>query len=249
MPFLRSAFVCVLVAIVAGACAPRQPGLPQTVTVGDAGDKQTMSGGAAAVLVAQLAITRRDYAQAAVLATAAINSGQLQGNDLAQAYAVRGDAYYLNASAARARDDWQKAVEIHGQNANGLRGLAVIAHLQRKFPESKRYFQRAIDAEPKNAGLYMTRGILRIEDRRELNLAVADFDTAIAIRPQLGSAYFYRGLVHHLGGRYAVARADYEKALHINPGDRRAREALALIEQRRAPPAAPPRRGNDVVQF
>jgi len=248
MPCLRFVCLCVLVASIV-ACAPqRQQGLPQRIALND---RESISGGAAATMAAQLALVRRQYAQAIMLTTAAIQSNQLQGKDLAQAYAVRGDAMLLSGSAQRAREDWQKAVELDDRNATGLRGLGVIAHMQRKFPESRDYFQRAIDADPKNASLYLTRGILRLEDRRELNMALTDFDSAISLSPNISTGYFYRGLVHHLSGRLAAAKADYDKALDINPGNAGAREALGLLEKRQAPNALlrPRTRPNDVVQF
>jgi tetratricopeptide (TPR) repeat protein len=248
MPYFRFACLSVLVAAIA-ACAPqRQQGLPDRIAVNE---RESISVGVAATMAAQLAIVRRQYAQAIVLTTAAIRSNQLQGKELAQAYAVRGDAMLLSGSAQRARDDWQKAVELDERNATGLRGLGVIANMQRKFAESRQYFQRAIDADPKNPNHYLTRGILRLEDRRELNLALADFDSAIALNPKISTGYFYRGLVHHLNGRYAVAKADYEKALEINPGNSGARAALGLLEQRQSPQALirPRTRPNDVVQF
>ena len=196
-------------------------------------------------------IARRNYAGAVRLASEAIRSGQLSGIELSTAHSVRGDAYYLGGDAARARDDWRTAVELDAQNAMALRGMALIAHMQRKLPESMQFMQRAIDASPDNAYLYITRGLLRLQDRRELALAHADFGKAAAIKPDLASAYFYRGLISHLNGRYAQAKGDYEKALEINPAERRAREGLALLEQRRAPAdsLAPRSRPNEVVQF
>jgi tetratricopeptide (TPR) repeat protein len=196
-------------------------------------------------------MARRDYAGAVRLATQAINSRQLSGNDLSDAYAVRGDAHYLGGVPAKARDDWRTAVEIDGRNAMALRGMAIISHMQRKLPESTQFMERAIAASPDNPHLYMTRGLLRLQDRRELALAHADFAKAITLEPDLASAYFYRGFVSHLNGRFAQAKVDYEKALEINPGESRARQALGLLEQRRAPAATlrPRSRPNEVVQF
>ena len=92
---------------------------------------------------------------------------------------------------------------------------------------------------------------MRLQDRRELALAHADFDKAVTLKPDLASAYFYRGLISHLHGRYAQAKGDYEKALEIDPAERRAREGLALLEQRRAPDdkLGPRSRPNEVVHF
>jgi tetratricopeptide (TPR) repeat protein len=254
MPFIRLAATAALIATLAG-CAnqpTQRTGLPETVTVRNpqTGTSTTVKGATAAIALAQVEMSRRNYASAVRIAGEAIRSNQLAGNDLSLAYAVRGDAYYLAGDAAKARDDWRTAVEMNGQNAAALRGMALISNMQRKFPEAMQYMERAIAASPNNPHLYITRGLLRLEDRRALGLALADFDKAVAVKPDLASAYFYRGLANHIGGRFTQAKADYDRALEINPGERRASQALALLEQRRAPTALQPRsRSNEVVQF
>jgi len=255
MPCIRLAALAIVMVAVAGCATQQSPqsALPQNVTLRnkETGATRTVSGAALAIVVAQRETARRNYVGAVRLSSDAIKSGQLTGNDLSLAHAVRGDAYYLGGDAAKARDDWRTAVEINGQNAMALRGMAIISNLQRKVPEAMQYMERAIAASPSNPHLYVTRGLLRLEDRRAGGLAIADFDKAIALRPDLASAYFYRGLANHLNGRFAQAKADYDKALEVNPAESRARQALGLLEQRRAPGAnlQPRSRPGEVVQF
>jgi tetratricopeptide (TPR) repeat protein len=257
MPLIRLAAAAAATLILAGCVNPqaqRPAGdLPQTVTLRNSqtGSSTTVKGATVALVAALAELSRRNYAGAVRLTSQAIRSGQLSGHELSTAHAVRGDAYYLAGDAAKARDDWRTAVEMDAQNAMALRGMAIISHMQRKIPESMQYMQRAINASPDNAHLYLTRGLLRVQDRRELALAHADFDKAVSLKPDLASAYFYRGLVSHLNGRYAQAKVDYERALEINPAESRARQALGLLEQRRAPAdnLAPRSRPNEVIQF
>ena len=246
------ALTIVTLAACAGQQQARQSGLPETVTLRNprTGTTTTVSGAALAIALAQREMTRRNYAGAVRIMNEAIGSNQLAGNDLSAAHALRGDAYYLGGNAAKARDDWRTAAEMNPRNALALRGMAIISNMQRKFPEAMQYMARAIAAAPDNPYLYITRGVLRLEERRAMPQAHADFDKAVSIKPDLASAYFYRGLASHLSGRLAQAKSDYDKALEINPGESRARQALALLEQRRAPGALPPRsRSNEVVQF
>jgi tetratricopeptide (TPR) repeat protein len=255
MRFIRLAALAAVVASL-GACAtPQQQaqgGLPQTVTFRNqqTGTSTTIKGASAALAVTQVEMARRNYTGAVRAATVAIGSNQLQGNELSLAYSIRGDAYYMGGDAAKARDDWRTSVEMDGQNAIGLRGLAIISNMQRKFPEAMQYMERALAAAPNSAQLYITRGLLRLEERRALPQALADFDKAVQLKPDLASAYFYRGLANHMSGRYVQAKADYDKALDINPGEHRASQALALLERRQAPTALQPRsRSNEVVRF
>lgn len=256
MPIVRLAAGAALIVSLA-ACANQQQaapqgGLPQTVTLRNqqTGSTTTVKGATAALALTQVEMSRRNYAGAVRAATAAIRSNQLQGSELSLAYSMRGDAYYMGGDAARARDDWRASIEIDAKNALGLRGMAIISNMQRKFPEAMQYMERAIVAAPDSPHLYITRGLLRLEERRAVPQAIADFDRAVQLKPDLAAAYFYRGLTHHLSGRYAQAKADYDKALEINPGERRASRALALLERRQSPAGLQPRtRSNEVVQF
>lgn len=255
MPFIRLAASAALIVSLA-ACANQQAGpqggLPQTVTFRNqqTGSATTVKGATVALAATQIEMSRRNYAGAVRAATAAIGSNQLQGNELSLAYSLRGDAYYMGGDAAKARDDWRASIEMDAKNAIGLRGMAIISNMQRKFPEAMQYMERAIAAAPDSPHLYITRGLLRLEERRAVPQAMADFDKAVQLKPDLASAYFYRGLANHMTGRYAQAKADYDRALEINPGERRASQALALLERRQAPTMFQPRgRSNEVVQF
>jgi tetratricopeptide (TPR) repeat protein len=256
MRLVRPVLVAALIALLGGCAAqqnPQGPGqVPQTVTLRNpqTGATRTVSGAMAMLALAQRELIRRNYGAAARLATEAINARQLAGAELAEAHSLRGDAYFFAGEAAKARDDWRAALEIDGQNTMALRGMALISQMQRKMPEAIRYMDRAIATQPNNASLYVLRGLLRMDVRPNYALAMADFDRAIAMKPDLATAYYFRGLVHHLNGRLALAKAQYEKALEVNPGERRARQMLGVLE-RQARAGARPRvpRGPQVLEF
>lgn len=255
MRLIRPALILALLAATA-ACAQQQAtgprGLPESITLRNTqtGATRTVSGATAAVSLAVRELARRNYALAIGLATEAINSRQLAGTELSFAHAVRGDAYFLADNAAKARDDWRLAIELHPQNALALRGMGLISQMQRKMPEALGYMDRAVAASPESPHIYILRGLVRMDGRPNYGLAMADFEKAIALKPDLAAAYFYRGLVHHLSGRLAQAKAEYERALEINPAERRARDALGLLERQARTttrPAVP--RGPQVFEF
>jgi tetratricopeptide (TPR) repeat protein len=255
MRFIRLAALAAMMATLAACATPQQQaqsGLPETIPIRNqqTGTTTMVRGATAALALSQVEMARRNYGGAVRATTLAITSNQLAGKELSLAHALRGDAYFMGGDAAKARDDWRTAVEMDGQNSLGLRGMAVISNMQRKFPEAMQYMERAIAATPNSPHLYITRGVLRLEERRALPAALADFDKAVQLKPDLASAYFYRGLANHMSGRYVQAKADYDRALEINPGERRASQALALLERRQAPTMFQPRgRSNEVVQF
>jgi lipoprotein NlpI len=53
--------------------------------------------------------------------------------------------------------------------------------------------------------------------RGEYGLAIADYDRAIAMRPDVASAYNGRGFTYQLQNDYARAIADYDRALALKP--------------------------------
>lgn len=64
------------------------------------------------------------------------------------------------------------------------------------------------------AGTYVNRGILKLR-RKAFSSALADFDRAVATKPDLGEAYVNRGAASVGARRYAEGLADLNKALEI----------------------------------
>ncbi len=214
--------------------------VPSTVTVrNNAGQSVTLTGGQALLAVAVVELARRNIPGAVAAATRAIESGQLAGPHLAAGYSFRGYALFAMNDAARARDDWRRAVEINPDDQAGLRGLALIAHMQRRPAEVAQYMGRAIAAAPNDADNYIMRGMIALADRRVTPAALADFEKAIALRPGSASAHYHRGLYYHMAGRLVQARQDYTKALDVNPGETRARAGLEMLDRQARIPLRP----------
>ncbi|HWD27931.1 MAG TPA: tetratricopeptide repeat protein [Rhizomicrobium sp.] len=53
----------------------------------------------------------------------------------------------------------------------------------------------------------------------QYDLAMADFNAAIKLKPKLGAAYRNRAVEWHRKGDYAAAVADYDEALRLDPSD------------------------------
>lgn len=64
------------------------------------------------------------------------------------------------------------------------------------------------------AATLVNRGIV-YNTARQLDLAVADFDAALKINPNLGEAYLNRGNAHFWQHNYAAAIADFGKAIDL----------------------------------
>lgn len=68
------------------------------------------------------------------------------------------------------------------------------------------------------AATMVNRGVLRLQ-RKEAALALADFDRAIAWRPDLGEAHVNRGAALILSGDYAGAIASIDRGLELGAED------------------------------
>lgn len=67
---------------------------------------------------------------------------------------------------------------------------------------------------PDRAGTLVNRGVI-LMNRRDFDAAIADFDAAARIRPNLGEAPFNRGSARIAQGRYAEGLADIDRSLQL----------------------------------
>jgi tetratricopeptide (TPR) repeat protein len=93
--------------------------------------------------------------------------------------------------------------------------------LKGKYRASIDKFTKALQAGHEPAIVYLSLGVARLKVN-ERGQAKRDFDRAIEIDDGNGSAYYYRGTAHMLGGDYVPAVADFNKAIQIHPEHRAA---------------------------
>ncbi len=90
---------------------------------------------------------------------------------------------------------------------------------------------KAIELDPKSALAYVSRGVgnyyLPPQFGGGVELALKDFDTAIALNPNLSDAYLWKGIALRKANRDAEARSALEKAVGLSPNRIWAKEQLA----------------------
>lgn len=110
---------------------------------------------------------------------------------------------------------WRMVAEIELQKGNLEAGMAALD----KVPADK-----ITDPQP-----YLNVGILLMNKKKPSD-AVAAFDRAIAIKPDLADAYYYRGLCHLQMKHNGEARTDLRKALELAPDGPDAKDIKDLLK-------------------
>jgi tetratricopeptide (TPR) repeat protein len=99
------------------------------------------------------------------------------------------------------------------------------------FTTATRLYSRALDANPSLEEAHLERGAILWRELDRVEEAVADFSTALALRPGWPEALFYRGLAYEQQGRHTHAMQDL--AAYLITEDREwqdhAKRQLALI--------------------
>jgi tetratricopeptide (TPR) repeat protein len=141
----------------------------------------------------------------------------------------------VSASAAAARGDWERAVDIYseGLKVNPFDGASYVgrgdayAH-EGRLDQAIADYSHAIRLDARDATAYHHRGLAyaKLTDdiqwatmlhQTNLDLAVADFSKAFDIEPRAASPYLHRGLAYREQNRNRAAIRDFQTYLAIAP--------------------------------
>ena len=146
--------------------------------------------------------------------TRQIESGRLEGHDLAISYYNRGIFWYDKDESDKAIADYTKAIELSPDYASAFnnRGNAYAAKgdLDRAIAD----YDRAIEIDAKDPFRWNNRG-LAWKRKGDFDRAIADFDQAIRADPGYTAAYTNRGQTFEDKGDAERAKAEYRAALAV----------------------------------
>ena len=92
----------------------------------------------------------------------------------------------------------------------GIPAIILLVKRKGEFQEEKEY---GGDSYKRGQAYY---------ESGEYHKAIAEYNKAIELNPNLGLAYFNRAYAYGEIGKYDEAIADYSKAIELNPGDAQA---------------------------
>jgi tetratricopeptide (TPR) repeat protein len=164
-----------------------------------------------------------------------ITTGDLKehwGHETAAAtYTSRGDAYCDKDYYDRAIIDYTHAIRLDPNFATAYnkRGR-TYRYIRDQEDKAIADFTQAIWLDPNASRAYSRRGDIYYYIKKDYDKAIADYSQAIRLDPNASWAYSGRGCAYADKGDYALARADFEKALSLFPGNADARDGLERLQ-------------------
>lgn len=117
---------------------------------------------------------------------------------------------------------------IARDSAVGRSELGTAYLMQGDFAEAKAQYERSVELQP-GVNAYAGLGRIHLEAGRLVE-ALDAYGRALAIEPERADLLAYRGLAHQAAGDGHAARADFERALRIDPAEPTARHGLTQLQ-------------------
>jgi arylsulfatase A-like enzyme/Tfp pilus assembly protein PilF len=148
--------------------------------------------------------------------------------DAAALWTVLGNAEHRRGDPAAALAHLGRALEIEPQRYDTLIEVGEIQLGSGQAPVAEKAFRRAQAGSPDRheAAFGLARALL-VQDRGQE--ALDALDACLAANPSFSPAHSVRGIHHERRGDLDAARASFQQALRINPGDRQARDGLRRL--------------------
>ncbi len=163
--------------------------------------------------------------------TSIIRSDSASSSARAYAYRQRGAAHLEQDDRVRALADFDGAIQHNPHFAAAFISRAAIYEAQGEYNRAVEDYDEVIRIAPEFGPAYNARCWLRTLSGRDLILARADCDRAVAMN--VGApAYDSRGLLNLRAGDPQAAWTDYDMAVRANPGDAHSRHGRGIAALR-----------------
>ncbi len=171
-----------------------------------------------------------DYAGAAAAYRRAVELAPSQSHlHLSLGHALRAQKSYQEAIKA-----YLRAAELSPADPRPEGGLGSVYYAMEEYEVAILHFQKAVEIDPNYASGYGQMA-LAYYVQKKYDRAQPLFEQAVALEKDPLKVAQYRhalGWIHLGAGRYAEARAQFSKALELDPGLQGAKEGLQALEGR-----------------
>jgi tetratricopeptide (TPR) repeat protein len=130
----------------------------------------------------------------------------------------RGQINYEKSEIQPAIDDYTRAIELNGNNAQYFRSRAEVYSWSEKYDLAEKDYARAIELEPKGEQNWLVRAqfLLHRERRQE---ALQDFDRWLELSPKDVDWLNIAGVIYFQQGNTLRAKEFLQKSIQVNPKD------------------------------
>ncbi len=138
-----------------------------------------------------------------------------------RALVVLGDAYSDMSDHLKAREQYQKAIELDPSWVGGYfnLGSSYMSTEPKDFKKAEENFLEVVKLKPELPGSHIYLGDA-YRAQNDLEQARASYQKALEKDPNDALTYTKSGHVNSYLGAYEVARADYRKAAELNPDNK-----------------------------
>jgi tetratricopeptide (TPR) repeat protein len=164
--------------------------------------------------------------------TRAIKSGKYKGYEVAIKYLNRGAEWKIKKDYDRAFADYNEAIRLSATYAEAFYNRCIVYRIKEDYDHALADCNQAIKLGPTPNALaatdstrlgddrtisdyYSQRGAVYLS-RKDYDLAIADFDSAIRLYPKDANTLYNRGRAYQAKGDTARADADFETAKQLD---------------------------------
>lgn len=139
-----------------------------------------------------------------------------------------GMALLANGEPDKAQTELLTASRLEPNNPLPYSSLGNIAVSQQKFEEGLGYYNKALAIDPKNIETLLRRGD-NYQNIHKDNLAIQDYEAALAVNDALPAAYLKLGMLYQKREQFGKAAKAYQKTIERNPNSALAYNNLAWM--------------------
>lgn len=135
----------------------------------------------------------------------------------ADAYNLRGTAYFNQAKYAEALADYTQAIELNPKHADAYANRGNTHYRMQDYKAAIGDYDKEVELRPESQYAWNRRGV-GCEVVGNVMDALTSYDKALALDPKFADAWFNRGDVRRKLGMLKAAIEDYSQAVELEPG-------------------------------